>query len=306
MEMIKQFSNKHGKKSTVTLGKDESNQEEEDTNLDDTIPGENTHLPPDDEVSDNSSELDLSDIDKVIDRTNISTMISNNGPGNSDVLSVLISDEYCEDEPVSHLPPIDENLSKILTKWLKVTPPRDKVKDFFKQCLLPCNVEGLLPVKINELVYKKLPHNYKINDRKLHGINTYFAHGLGPLVTVWNKILQFEAILRKKNSSDKIDSSETTISVKQVKLNFTDIRKDLDKSIHLLCTGHSVVLDKRRVQLRSFFDPKFHYLFKSTNPVTSWLLGDNIDQKIVESTKVQDAANKLQLKFRGSSRARPY
>ena len=51
----------------------------------------------------------------------------------------------------------------------------------------------------------------------------------------------------------------------------------MNQGLRLLCMAHSVILLKRKQQLKSFFDPKFHYLLKHTNPVTEELRGDNVD-----------------------------
>ena len=42
----------------------------------------------------------------------------------------------------------------------------------FCECLGPENAEGLQPVKINEILYQNLHFRAKVNDYKLHGINT--------------------------------------------------------------------------------------------------------------------------------------
>ena len=84
----------------------------------------------------------------------------------------------------------------------------------------------------------------------------------------------------------------------------------MDKGIKLLAMGNCVVLDKRRVQLKSFFDSKYHHLFKPSNPPTTWLLGDGIDQKIMDSNKVHEAAQKIQFRprinFHHKNCFRPY
>ena len=59
---------------------------------------------------------------------------------------------------------------------------------------------------------------------------------------------------------------------------------------------HGVVLQKRHDQLKGLLDPKFHVLLEPSNSVTLELLIDNVDQKVAESTKLVEAAQKLQLK----------
>ena len=88
---------------------------------------------------------------------------------------------------------------------MHVVPSRDKVKDLFKQCMLPTNVPGLNPVYINDLLYEKLSFTYHLNDQKLRGINAFFAWGLRPLVSVWDQILKWEStLLNRENVKTKM------------------------------------------------------------------------------------------------------
>ena len=158
-------------------------------------------------------------------------------------------------------------------------------------------------------MYDKLPSNYKFNDQCLRGINTFFARGLGPIVHVWDKILKWEAKLRQGNVQNvNLDGKNLTFD--NLKVDIAELRKDMDKGIKLLAMGNCVVLDKRRVQLKVFFDSKYHHLFKPSNPPTTWLLGDGIDQKIMDFNKVHEAAQKIQFRsrinFHHKNRFRPY
>ena len=79
----------------------------------------------------------------------------------------------------------------------------------------------------------------------------------------------------------------------------------MDRSIHLLCLCDSLHLYHHCQQLCPFFDTKFHYLLKGSHPVTSELLGDNIDQKVSESVKISEAALKLQFNNRSQMHGKP-
>ena len=140
------------------------------------------------EVSEHNCSLPSEDeaIDGMIDNPHVNTTSDVNattGPGHgiSDDNSILHA-EYGDDEPPPKLPPVSEPLAKIISKWLRVTPSRDEIKLLFRDCLLPENVEGLQPVRNNEILYQNLPFNAKLNDQKLRGINTYITRSLGPLV----------------------------------------------------------------------------------------------------------------------------
>ena len=283
MELLVQYDRKRNRPlqldgSTAADPLDETVPVEDQDNQDRTSHLDDVGDLAGDDVSLHSSrsDEDFAALDELINDNRVENT------SDSNAVSELIHAEYCETIPVQELPPIDSELSKIVTSWLRVTPSREKVKDLFKECLLPSNVEGLHPVRLNQLLYDKLNFSYRVQDQRLRGINTYLARGLGPIISVWDSMLKHEAQQADLGSSKNWDVSKA--------------RKKLDKGIRLLCAGHSVVLEKRHSQLKPFFDPRYHYLLKPLNPVTRELLGDNVDQKIIEANKIAEAAQKLPLK----------
>ena len=121
----------------------------------------NDTLQDSDEVSEPGSVLsmDSSEADAYIDdgdNVNDSTAPTN---VKDNTLDAIIVEEYNKEQILPHLPPIDAKLAVVVTKWLQNLPSWDKVKDLFKNCMLPSNVEGLQPVKINAIVYDKLNAN---------------------------------------------------------------------------------------------------------------------------------------------------
>ena len=65
-------------------------------------------------------------------------------------------------------------------------------------------------------------------------------------------------------------------------LDIKQLRLWLRQALKIFSTGNSVVLLKRKVNLRGFLDSKFHHLLKPTNPVTQELLGPDLEQKILD------------------------
>ena len=65
------------------------------------------------------------------------------------------------------LPPVSGKLAEAVTRWCRITPPREKIKQYFQDTLIPDNVDGLKPVRINEILYQKLPSRAKLNDQRL-------------------------------------------------------------------------------------------------------------------------------------------
>ena len=66
----------------------------------------------------------------------------------------------------------------------------------FGEVLVPENIDDLLPVCINEILYQHLPFKVRVNDQCLRQVNTYFARGLAPLVSVLDEIVKFESRLQ--------------------------------------------------------------------------------------------------------------
>ena len=139
---------------------------------------------------------DMDDLDALIDGQNQSINMSKVGNPPADSLDTFLTSEYCEEEKCPSLPPVSDTLAGIVTSWLRTTPKKEKVKELFKSALLPENVEGLLPVQINELLYQCLPSRFHFADQRLHGQNTFFTRGLGPLISLLNKILKIQVALR--------------------------------------------------------------------------------------------------------------
>ena len=96
----------------------------------------------------------------------------------------ILAREFGVEEPRPSLPAVSEKLALAVTSWMRNTPKREKIREMFREALVPENVEGLLPVRINQILYQRLPFKARVNDQRLRGINTYFARGIAPLVSV--------------------------------------------------------------------------------------------------------------------------
>ena len=107
----------------------------------------------------------------------------------------ILAHEFGSEEPHPSLPAVSEKLALALTNWMCHMPKREKIHEMFREVLVPENVEGLLPVCINEILYQHLPFKARVNDQHLRGVNTYFARGLAPLVSVLDEVVKLESEL---------------------------------------------------------------------------------------------------------------
>ena len=199
-------------------------------------------------------------------------------PPSPGTIASRADDIFCHDyiinPPVMHLKPVSETLAETFTNWCRVAPKKEDVKEMFKHALVPINVEGLYPVRINDALYKKLPFKARAADQRLRGLNTFLARGMGPLVSIFNELCNVEAVAKSVTNKSvvKLDE-EGKLILDSVTVDFVDMRRFLGKSLRLLSAAHSNLLLKRKLSLRPYIDRKFHHLTKESNPVTTLLLG---------------------------------
>ena len=86
--------------------------------------------------------------------------------------------------------------------------------------LSPPNVEGLQPVKINEILYQKLPLKAKINDQRLRGMNSYLLAGIGPLISILDGLIDFEASTKMLGDNDTLNLEDGVFASKTIKNRF--------------------------------------------------------------------------------------
>ena len=157
---------------------------------------------------------------------------------------------------------------------MRITPSRDEIKQLFANVMCS-SVPGLQPVKINDLVYRILPVSAKINDQRLRGINTYLCHAIGPLLCLLDNLISVEQYITSDDAtSAKVEGEK--VYVNQVCLDVKTLRSWVHHSVRLLSCANSVVLMKRKSQIRGFLEPQYQHLTKASNLVTDELLGTDL------------------------------
>ena len=125
-------------------------------------------------------------------------------PKNSSRVAEILNRDYDMEVVKIVLPPVSERLAKTMSDWLQIAPNREKVKECFSETasLMPENIEGLKSVKINELLYQKLPFKAKVNDQRIRVINSYFTRGTGPLIAILDNLIDFEVSMKTYTVAD--------------------------------------------------------------------------------------------------------
>ena len=205
----------------------------------------------------------------------------------NEIANTIISNDYTPPSGSTiQTDPIAEALASTINRWLRTCPSKNDTKGYFQKCLVPSNVEGLNPVQINEMVYPRLSFKAKDSDKKLKSFNTFFTRAAAPLTTILDYLIKIEA--KAKQNDQMVPSFE----VENKTVTMSDIRCLLVDSLHLICAANAITLQKRRVSIRPYLDNKYHALTKPSNPVTSKLLGDNIEQKISDIFKVSQVTKR--------------
>ena len=245
-----------------------------------------------DEVSDGVSSCsgDLNDVDELLsihgtdeETENENEVIIANRQCNESV-DMLLAHEYGPEPLRETLPPVSAKLVEVINCWMRCPPKREDIKAMFQRALLPENVESLLPVKINEILYHRLPFRAKLNYQKLQGINTYFSQGVAPLLCTMDSLVKMETKLSNIQDPPQMAIQNQVVRVDGEQLDIKQLRLCLGQALKIFSTGNSVVLLKRKVNLRRFLYLKFHHLLNPTNPVTQELLGPDLERKILDGT----------------------
>ena len=80
----------------------------------------------------------------------------------NEIANNIISNDYTPPSGSTiQTDPIAEALASTINRWLRTCLSKNNTKTYFQKCLVLSNVEGLNPVRINEMVYPRLSFKAK-------------------------------------------------------------------------------------------------------------------------------------------------
>ena len=137
-----------------------------------------------------------------------------------------------------------------------------------------------------------LPFKANVNDQKLRGMNSYFLCGVRPLVSLLDCLLHFEAHTSTEGNELKLEDKK--IWLNDCSLDIPNMRRAIHKLQYVfLSLGNAVCLQKRKSNLWPYLERKYHHLTQPSNPVTKDLLGSDLEGKISEFNRLNEASRKL-------------
>ena len=188
-------------------------------------------------------ECTINDKDKTSDEHSSSSSHDKNThtpihdcPPSPNTIASRADDIFCHDYfinlPVMHLKLVSEKPTEMFTDWCHIAPKKEEVKEKFKQALVPINIKGLYPVRINDALYHKLPFKVRINVQRLRGLNTFLVRGMGPLTSIFHELCNIEATVKSTTSKSVVKLDEDgCVIIDNVKVDFVDIHCFLGKSL---------------------------------------------------------------------------
>ena len=202
-----------------------------------------------------------------------------------DILNHLIQENYSSQKSEEHLaPPVADLLASTMDDWSLKVPEKNEIKLAFEQCKIPVNVKSLGPIRINDIIYQRIPFKAKELDRQSKNQSAYYTRAMGPLTFIWDCFIKSQAwAIKNKRELPKINMQDKTISIRE-------LTACLSSSIKLLCYHHALNLQRRKSLLHQHLDPKYFSLASPSNPVTDLLFGDNLEQRVSDIFKVSQAA----------------
>ena len=170
---------------------------------------------------------------------------------------------------------ISPKLVPILERWFWSYYSSDEIKTELDKVKCPANCPSLIPVKINEesvwSIFSTPAPGKDLTPRFIHNA---FMKASQLLTFVWAQIIQLETFC-KKQEQPMVLNLENGIS-----LDFVEIHKSLDQSLHLLGIANSQMVQLRKDILKPFLNDDFKKLCCPHIPFSQWMFGDDF-KKIV-------------------------
>ena len=204
--------------------------------------------------------------------------------GCEDILNDFIQENYGTKKIEDHIaPPVSQLLASTIDSWCLQPPTKEVIKTAFEQCKIPSNIIALGSIPINDIIYQRLPFKAK-GDKQARSQSNYYTRAMGPLAYIWDCLIKAEAWALKTKSAPP------ALRVQPGMIPLRDLISCLSASMKLLCLNVSINLHRRKSALHPHLDHKYSSLAGPNNPITKYLFGDNLEQRVSDIFKVSQAA----------------
>ncbi len=127
--------------------------------------------------------------------------------------------------------PLQKDLPLVLEKWFCGHFSNEDVKAKLEGVAQPANVDVIIPCRINDEVYQRLPAEVKNGDRDMRYINNAVTKAAQPLCQVWSTLIMVIGVVKQQKPPDApalIKRGEHTV------LYLDACKKHLDDALQIL------------------------------------------------------------------------
>ena len=199
-----------------------------------------------------------------------------NEPLDNEHVQILESlKEFFADEDKCGLA-INDSLAEILSAAFHVRVTEEKTKKIADMYHKPSNMKNCHVPKTNDSVWGSLRRKTQDTDAKLQKIQMQQMKSIIPTVQVFDKLLA------AAKAGKGLNANETSECIKL-----------LQHSIQLSQTAFNEISYRRRHFLKGDLKPCYRQLCYDNNPITKYLLGDNVESKMKDIDTAQKVGNKV-------------
>ena len=167
-------------------------------------------------------------------------------------------------------PAINDSLAKIVKNLMSEKTDEEKLNDIKKRYLKPNNCEYLTETKVNPPIWNNIADKARTTDIKLQKAQKALVKGITAVVNVVDKIL---------NNSDTLPKNE--------------IIDPLMDGVQLLANANIEVNIRRREALKPELHASYRHLCVPSNPITTWLFGDDLPKAVKDITDTNRITSKI-------------
>ncbi|XP_028415993.1 uncharacterized protein LOC114539556 [Dendronephthya gigantea] len=195
-------------------------------------------------------------------------------PSTSSILD-NIAQELQMEEPCA--PRVHDQLATIVNNLARERLPDDTVATKYKLYDRPENCGALVPVKVNPPIWDKLKSETRSSDLRFQKIQTALNKSLIAMVQVTDCLTNSLAASAEKTNLPNTEDL---------------VRKMMDAVAFATYANHELN-NKRRECIKPELHQDFRPLCSTSNPVTTWLFGDDLSKQVKDMTEVNKVGQRV-------------
>ena len=237
---------------------------------------EKDRVASDHDINDNYIQTPVGSMDDFINKCIRNDNNDDNEPLDNEHVQILESlKEFFGDEDKCGLP-INDSLAEILSAAFHTRVTEEKTKKIADLYHKPSNMKNCHVPITKDSVWGSLRRKTQDMDAKLQKIQMQQIKSIIPTVQVFDKLLA------AGKAGKGLNAKETS-----------ECFKLLQHSIQLSQTAFNEISYRRRHFLKGDLKPCYRQLCYDNNPITKYLLGDNVQSKMKDIDTAQKVGNKV-------------